>query len=168
MQRQHGRQIGIWLGLAAVCAILDQFSKAVVTSSMSFGSGIQVTQFFNLVYVLNPGAAFSFLASAPGWQRWFFVALALVVSMVLITMIVRKPWEKEVPAYALILGGAVGNLIDRIMHGAVVDWLDFHVQGMHWPAFNLADVWIVSGAGLLILASIRPHIASTPSDIKNG
>lgn len=167
MQGQRGRQIGVWLGLAAACAILDQFSKAVVMASLPFGSSTQVSSFFNLVYVLNPGAAFSLLASAPGWQRWFFSILALVVSILLIALIARKPSDKEVPAYALILGGAVGNLIDRVRHGAVVDWLDFHVHGMHWPAFNLADVWIVTGAAFMVLASFRPRITNAPSDIKN-
>lgn len=153
------RKIGVWLGLATVCAILDQITKAIATASIAYGSSLPVTPFFNLVHVLNPGAAFSFLANQPGWQRWFFAALALVASAVLTWLIVRKPSEKEAPAYALILGGAVGNLVDRIMHGAVVDWLDFHVHGMHWPAFNLADAWIVIGAGLLILASSRTRVA---------
>ncbi len=152
----------LWIAIAVLCAALDQASKAMIEASLPYGSAISVTSFFNLVHTLNPGAAFSFLANQGGWQRTFFGLVALVASIVLTVMIVRKPRPMEMAAYALILGGAVGNLIDRIFRGAVVDWLDFHLNGLHWPAFNLADVWIVTGAGLCILSSLRPAKHRSP------
>lgn len=133
-----------WVAFASLCAVLDQATKAVIEAWLPLHSALPVAPIFNLVHVLNPGAAFSFLADQAGWQRLFFAGVALIASVVLAVMIARKPRPMEATAYALILGGAVGNLIDRIVRGAVVDWLDFYVNHWHWPAFNLADVWIVS------------------------
>lgn len=152
----------LWIAIAGLCAVLDQASKAMIEASLPYGSAIPVTSFFNLVHTLNSGAAFSFLANQGGWQRLFFGVIALVASIVLTVMIIRRPRPMEAAAYALILGGAVGNLVDRIFRGAVVDWLDFYLRGLHWPAFNLADVWIVTGAGLCILSSLWSVKHSNP------
>jgi signal peptidase II len=150
---------GLWLAMASILAALDQATKAVIEASIGLGTAIPVTPFFNLVHTLNPGAAFSFLATQSGWQRFFFAAIAIIACVVLTVLIARKPRPIEAAAYTLILGGAAGNLIDRIVRGAVVDWLDFYVTAWHWPAFNLADVWIVLGVGLYILADLKfkPH-----------
>lgn len=155
MKMTQTKQSFLWLGIAAFLGAVDQLSKAIVEMLLPLGASHSVTVFFNFVHTLNPGAAFSFLADASGWQWWFFTGIALVVSMILASLILRHPTSREVPAYALILGGAVGNLIDRLTRGAVVDWLDFYWNAMHWPAFNLADVWIVTGAGLMLLKSFQ-------------
>lgn len=152
------KQSFLWLGIAAILAAADQLSKAVVEMLLPLGAVHPVSSFFNFVHTLNPGAAFSFLADASGWQWWFFTGIALVVSIVLVSLILRHPTSREVPAYALIVGGAMGNLIDRLTRGAVVDWLDFYWDALHWPAFNLADVWIVSGAALMLVKSFQPQV----------
>lgn len=157
MKMTQTKQSFLWLGIAAVLAAVDQLSKAIVEMLLPLGAIQPVTAFFNFVHTLNPGAAFSFLADASGWQWWFFTGIALVVSMILASLILRHPTSREIPAYALILGGAIGNLIDRLTRGSVVDWLDFYWNAMHWPAFNLADVWIVTGAGLMLLKSFQPQ-----------
>jgi len=113
-----------------------------------------LTPFFNLVHFWNTGAAFSFLADAGGWQRYFFIVIALVVSMVLALVLRKTRANSEALGYSLILGGAVGNLIDRAFRGHVIDYLDFYWQSWHWPAFNLADTSIVGGAAMLILSSL--------------
>lgn len=151
------KQSFLWLGIAALLAAVDQLSKAIVEMLLPLGATHPVNAFFNFVHTLNPGAAFSFLANASGWQWWFFTGIAMVVSMILAGLILRHPTSREMPAYALVLGGAVGNLIDRLTRGAVVDWLDFYWNAMHWPAFNLADVWIVAGASLMLLKSFQPQ-----------
>lgn len=121
---------------------------------MEYGQSLPFTPFFNLVHARNPGAAFSFLADAGGWQRYFFITLALLAAVGL-TWLLRKPLPKrEALAYSLILGGALGNVIDRIFRGFVVDFLDVYWRNWHWPAFNLADIGVCSGAVLLILGSI--------------
>lgn len=113
-----------------------------------------LTTFFNLVHFGNTGAAFSFLADAGGWQRYFFIAAALIVSIGL-ALLLRKPIpESEALSYSLILGGAVGNLIDRALRGHVIDYLDLHWESWHWPAFNLADMSIVGGVTLLLLSGL--------------
>ena len=145
-----------WLALAALLAALDQLSKFAITRVLAHGA-VEVTSFFNLVLVYNRGAAFSFLSDAAGWQRGFFVAIAVVASAWVIYLIRKHPRETLFCfALSLILGGAVGNVIDRLWLGAVVDFLDFHAAGHHWPAFNLADSAITCGAGLLIWDSLRP------------
>ncbi len=143
-----------WFALAAVVVVLDQISKYVVRQHLVFGESVRVTGFFDLVLVFNPGAAFSFLSDASGWQRGFFIAIAFAASTFVSFLLVR---HRDRPlfsfALAFILGGAVGNLIDRIVFGAVVDFLHFHVAQYYWPAFNLADSAITCGAALLIWES---------------
>jgi len=139
-----------WLSLALLLIVLDQVSKHWVLASFYLGESLAVTGFFNLVLVFNSGAAFSFLSDAGGWQKWFFIILALVISGWLLVMIRQHATEKLLPlAFTLVLGGALGNVIDRLRFGAVVDFLDFHVAGWHWPAFNVADSAITLGVGLL-------------------
>lgn len=141
-----------WLALALVLVLADQFTKILVLGSFQLGEGIPVTGFFNLVRVHNAGAAFSFLAGASGWQRWFFTALGLVAAVVIVWMLKGHPGQRLFCfALACILGGAVGNVIDRVLYGYVVDFLDFHWAGMHFPAFNVADSAISIGAVCLIL-----------------
>jgi len=141
-----------WLAIALVLLLADQFTKILVIGSFQLGEGIPVTGFFNLVRVHNAGAAFSFLAGASGWQRWFFTALGLVAAVVIVWMLKGHPGQRLFCfALACILGGAVGNVIDRVLYGYVVDFLDFHWAGMHFPAFNVADSAITVGAVCLIL-----------------
>lgn len=145
-----------WLALGAVVIVLDQLTKQWVSQSLAFGEMIAVMPSFNLVLAHNAGAAFSFLAGAGGWQRGFFIGIAVVAATVIVLLLRRHHREKLFSlALALILGGALGNLIDRILLGHVVDFLDFYVQGYHWPAFNVADMAITGGAGLLIWDSLR-------------
>lgn len=151
-----------WLVLALLVIVLDQLSKLMVVASFAYGEGLIITSYFNLVHVLNHGAAFSFLAGAGGWQRWFFTILAVVISVWLIVMIRRHQVERLQPlAFALVLGGAIGNVIDRVRIGAVIDYLDFHAAGVHFPAFNLADSAITLGVILMLLHALlegrKPH-----------
>lgn len=140
-----------WLALAAGIIVVDQISKQAILRTLQLGERIELTPFFNLVLAYNPGAAFSFLADAGGWQKWFFVALALGISAWIISMLRRHGEERLLAlALTLILGGALGNVIDRFAYGAVVDFLDFHWAGMHWPAFNVADSAICVGAALMV------------------
>jgi signal peptidase II len=140
-----------WLGVSALVIVLDQWSKAAINSHFAYGESMALAPFFNLVLVHNHGAAFSFLNDAGGWQRWLFSALA-VIAAVWITLLLRKHLQQKLFCFALalILGGALGNLIDRISYGYVVDFLDFYWNGHHFPAFNLADSAITCGAVLLL------------------
>ena len=141
-----------WLGLAFILLLADQFTKVLIVGYYHLGDSTTVTSFFNIVRVHNSGAAFSFLAGASGWQRWFFTVLGFVAAAVIIWMLKSHPGQKLFSfAMACILGGAVGNVIDRLVHGYVVDFLDFHWRGMHFPAFNVADSAITVGAICLIL-----------------
>ena len=144
----------VWYAMAVCAFIADQLAKLAVVRTYGYGEQVEVTPFFNFVYVLNPGAAFSFLAGAGGWQRYFFIALGLAVSAWLVRMLKQRLPSLEALGYSLILGGALGNVADRVLRGQVVDFLDFHWQGAHWPAFNLADVAISAGAVCLITASL--------------
>lgn len=140
-----------WQGLAISVALADQGAKHWIAGTFPLGAGETVLPFLNLVHILNSGAAFSFLANAGGWQRYVFIALALAVSVGLTVMLLKgvaNRWEGW--GYSLLLGGAVGNLVDRLVQGAVVDYLDFHAGGWHWPAFNLADSVIVLSVLLLV------------------
>jgi signal peptidase II len=144
-----------WFSLAAALIALDQLVKWVVLGYFSGRGPVEpVTGFFNLVLACNKGAAFSFLASAAGWQTPLFTGFALVASVVVSVLIVSNPGKRLFcGALALVLGGAIGNAIDRLRIGCVVDFLDFHAGGWHWPAFNVADSAITIGAVLLILES---------------
>ncbi len=146
-----------WLALALLIVIADQFTKVLILGSFSLGEGKVVTEFFNLVRVHNAGAAFSFLAGASGWQRWFFTGLGLVAAAVIVWMLKQHAGQRLFGfAMACILGGAIGNVIDRVLYGYVVDFLDFHWAGVHFPAFNVADSAITMGAiGLLLDELLR-------------
>lgn len=145
-----------WLGIAILVIAFDQLSKQIVLAHLGYGESVRVTDFFDLVLLYNPGAAFSFLASHSGWQRWFFVVLALVISSWLIALIARHQREILQPlAFSLVVGGALGNVVDRIQMGAVVDFLYFHIGSHGWPAFNLADSGICLGVALMILSQLR-------------
>ncbi len=153
----------LWLAIAALVIIVDQLSKQAITRSFAFGESLTVTSFFNLVLAYNTGAAFSFLADAGGWQRWFFAGVALIASVVIVYFLRKHRDEPRFcSALSLILGGALGNLIDRILLGHVVDFLDFHAAGYHWPAFNVADSAISIGALILVWESFhgKPAVAA--------
>ena len=141
-----------WYGLALLVIVIDQISKYWVTAALNYGEPVVFTSFFNFTLLHNPGAAFSFLSRAGGWQRWFFTVIAVVVSVFLVLWIARIAATKLLESFALamILGGALGNLYDRILHGHVVDFIVVHYQEHYWPAFNLADSAITLGAVLLI------------------
>ena len=145
--------LGWWYLIALIVLVLDQLTKTWVIAEFYLGQREIITSFFNLVHVHNYGAAFSFLSDAGGWQRWFFAALSAVVSAVIVVWISRLPKTRWIEglALALILGGALGNLYDRLVLGYVVDFLDFHWSGSHFPAFNVADSGITTGAVFLIL-----------------
>ena len=149
------RQTLFWLGLAVVVLVVDQVTKQWIVEQYSLGMSDRITEFFNLVHVHNYGAAFSFLNNEGGWQRWGFSVFAAVISLIIIVWIVRlSPQQRlEGCALALILGGALGNLYDRVALGYVIDFLDFHWSGWHFPAFNVADSGITLGAILIILDS---------------
>lgn len=130
---------------------LDQLTKFLIISAFRLGESLTLTSFFDLVLVFNRGAAFSFLSDAGGWQRWFFVALALAISSWIVVMLKHHANEQLLPtALALVLGGALGNVIDRLLHGAVVDFLYFHISEHYFPAFNLADSAITVGVALML------------------
>ena len=141
-----------WLLLAAVVIGLDQWTKLAIVDRFVLHEGVVVTSYFNLVRAHNPGAAFSFLAGADGWQRWFFTALALAASVYITWLLRRHGDEKRLSfALAMILGGALGNAIDRLVHSYVIDFLQFHWAGRAFPSFNLADSAITLGAILLVV-----------------
>ena len=141
-----------WLSLALILLIADQFTKVLILGYYQLGDATQVTSFFNVVRVHNTGAAFSFLASASGWQRWFFTAIGIAAALFILWMLKSHAGQRLFSfALACILGGAVGNVIDRTLHGYVVDFLDFHYAGWHFPAFNVADSAITIGAICLVL-----------------
>jgi signal peptidase II len=140
-----------WYVLAAVIIVLDQISKQVVLANVQYGETIYVAPFWNWVLTFNRGAAFSFLADEGGWQRWFFTVLAIGVSAWIAAMLRTHAAQKLLSlALALIMGGALGNVIDRIRFGAVVDFVQWHAAGFYWPAFNIADSAITIGAVLMI------------------
>ena len=141
-----------WLALAILILVLDQLTKVLILGAFQLGDSSPVTAFFNIVRVHNAGAAFSFLAGASGWQRWFFTGIGVAATVFIIYLLKAHPGQKLFCfALACILGGAVGNVIDRLVHGHVIDFLDFHWAGWHFPAFNVADSTITVGAICLIL-----------------
>jgi signal peptidase II len=144
-----------WLWLSLLAIILDQVSKLAIAGSMQLYQSIQIMPYFNLTYVHNTGAAFSFLSEAGGWQRWFFAGLALVISIVITVWLARLKQHETLLAIALalVLGGAIGNLIDRLAYGYVIDFLDVYYQTWHWPAFNIADSAITLGVILMLVES---------------
>lgn len=145
-----------WLALAASVIALDQLTKYVIHQTLTYGRVIEVLSFFNLVLVYNPGAAFSFLSDQPGWQRDFFIGVAIVASVWVVYLLARHGHRRLFSvALSLILGGAIGNMIDRVIVGAVIDFIQLHAAGYYWPAFNVADSAISCGAALLILDSFR-------------
>jgi signal peptidase II len=145
----------VWLGIAALVLVADQFTKVLIVGMYQLGEGFAVSSFFNIVRVHNEGAAFSFLATAGGWQRWFFTGLGVVATIAMVWMLQKHPGQKLFGfAIACILGGAIGNVIDRVLYGYVVDFLDFHHAGIHFPAFNIADSGITLGAACLILDEV--------------
>ena len=158
MTKHAPRSLWLWLGIALVVLLFDQFTKLLIIGSFQLGDSQPVTSFFNLVRVHNSGAAFSFLSTASGWQRWFFTGIGLVAAVYIVWMLRSHPEQTLFCfALALVLGGAVGNVIDRLLWGHVVDFLDFHwawlspvfYQG-HFPAFNVADSAISLGVVCLI------------------
>lgn len=146
-----------WIFLAGLVLLLDQLSKIGISNTMNLYESIQLIPCFQLTYVHNTGAAFSFLSDAGGWQRWFFIGLSSVVSVALCVWLSRLPsqatWQST--GLALILGGALGNLIDRLLYGYVIDFLDVYYKTWHWPAFNIADSAITIGVLILLLDSFR-------------
>ncbi len=151
-------RLAFWYALALLVAVLDQTSKYWLSANFRYAEVRPVTAFFNLVLTHNQGAAFSFLASAAGWQRGFFIAIALIAIVVIVVLLARHALDKLFClSLALILGGALGNVVDRIALGYVVDFLDFHLADWHWPAFNLADSAISAGAVLLVVESFLPR-----------
>lgn len=146
----------VWIGVAAGVIGLDQLSKQIVLSLIEYGETIYVAPFWNWVLTYNRGAAFSFLASQEGWQRWFFTLLALAVSGWIVSMLRKHAGDTLLAlALSLIMGGALGNVIDRIRFGAVVDFVQWHAAGFYWPAFNVADSAICVGAVLMVWDQFR-------------
>lgn len=146
----------LWLGLSSFLLILDQLTKVIAKNSLFEGVSQPVTSFLNWTLVYNSGAAFSFLAQAGGWQRWFFTGVGIIAALIMIWLI-RKNSHQTIfsLALSLVLSGAIGNVIDRIIYGAVVDFVDVHYMGWHWPAFNIADSAITIGVILLIVDEIK-------------
>jgi signal peptidase II len=145
-----------WLALSAFVVALDVATKAWVMRAFALGESLEVTPFFNLVLMFNRGAAFSFLATAGGWQRWFFAAVTVVIGIGILWMLRRQHAQRLVStALALVLGGALGNLWDRLTLGHVIDFLQLHAAGYYWPAFNVADSAITVGVVLLVWDSLR-------------
>lgn len=145
-----------WLGVALVIFLIDQFTKTLIVGYYRLGDSTPVTGFFNIVRAHNTGAAFSFLADAAGWQRWLFTGIGVAAALFILLML-RSHAEQKLFSWAMacILGGAVGNVVDRMMHGYVVDFLDFHLAQWHFPAFNVADSAITLGAILLVIDELR-------------
>lgn len=151
-----GNSLLPWMGIATIVLLLDQLTKITITRLFSYGESVAVTSWFNLVLVYNKGAAFSFLANQGGWQRWFFTALGIGAALFIVYLLKRHAGQRMFCwALALILGGAIGNVIDRALYGHVIDFLDVHVGGWHWPAFNVADSAICIGAVLFVLDELR-------------
>lgn len=145
-----------WLWISAAVVATDYVSKRYFQNAFQYGEVRYVAPFFNWVLVYNTGAAFSLLANASGWQREFFIVLTLAISSFLLWMLAKNPRDRWLaPALALILGGAAGNLIDRVMYGHVIDFVQLHAGGYYWPAFNVADSAISVGAAMLVLDSFR-------------
>jgi signal peptidase II len=145
-----------YLAIATIILLLDQLSKWSALSNLQLGIPEPVLPFMNWLLLFNPGAAFSFLAQSSGWQRWFFTIVGLVACVYILWLLRKSLNDKMLcVALSLILGGALGNVLDRIMYGAVVDFIDLHYANWHWPAFNIADSAICIGAALIIWGELR-------------
>ncbi len=156
VMRSSGGGMMPWLALALIVLIVDQFTKVLVVGYYKLGDATTITSFFNVVRVHNVGAAFSFLAGAAGWQRWLFTGIGIVAALFILWMLKSHAGQKLFSfALACILGGAIGNVIDRVVYGYVVDFLQFHYAGWYFPSFNVADSAITVGAAALILDEIR-------------
>ena len=145
-----------WFGISAIIVVLDLYTKHLIQNAFVYGEQLTITSFFDLVRYHNEGAAFSFLADAGGWQKWFFSGVSMV-AVVVITYLIKKHQNQKLfcIGLALVLGGAIGNLYDRLTLGYVVDFLSFHVNGLFWPAFNVADSAICVGVFFLLLDSFK-------------
>jgi signal peptidase II len=151
------------LAIATLVLLLDQLSKWSALSNLKLGIPEEVLPFMNWLLLFNPGAAFSFLAQSSGWQRWFFTILGLVASLYILWLLRKNQSDKMLSwALSLILGGALGNVLDRIMYGAVVDFIDLHYGNWHWPAFNIADSAICIGAALIVFSELRKSFGKSP------
>lgn len=159
MPEQNQTNLKHWLWISMMVIVLDQFTKLLADNLLGFHQPVAIIPMFNLTLMYNTGAAFSFLSDAGGWQRWFFILLSIVISVVLVFWLLKlKPQQKlQMHSIALILGGAIGNLIDRSIYGHVIDFIDVYYQAHHWPAFNIADSAISIGAVLLIFDSFKNH-----------
>nr|HET7859999.1 signal peptidase II [Caldimonas sp.] len=156
MASRGNASLAPWLGIAAAVIVLDQITKAMIVAAFRLGDARTVTPFFDIVRAHNRGAAFSFLNDASGWQRWFFVALGIAAAAFIVWLLRRHGGQRMFGwALALILGGALGNVIDRLLHGHVVDFIQVHWQQHYFPSFNVADSAITIGAMLLILDELR-------------
>ena len=145
-----------WLGVAAIVILIDQFTKTLILGAFANNGSHTVNAFLNIVRVHNTGAAFSFLAGAAGWQRWFFVGLGVAAALFIVWMLRSHAGQRLFSwALALILGGAIGNVIDRLLHGYVVDFIQVHYANAYFPSFNVADSAITVGAALLIVDELR-------------
>jgi len=161
----HNKMAITWLGVSVLIVVLDLWTKNIATHALTLYRPEAVTSWLNMTLAHNYGAAFSFLSDAGGWQRWLFTGLASVVTVVLIVWLFRLPPREKVTAAALglIIGGAVGNLIDRINHGYVVDFIDVYYRDWHWPAFNVADSAITCGVILLLIDGLFLSTSAKPS-----
>lgn len=161
----HNPTVLAWLLLSLLVVVLDHWTKQIATQHLTLYRPLELTSWLNMTLAHNYGAAFSFLSDAGGWQRWLFTVLALVVTGVLVVWLMRLPRTEKLTAaaLALIIGGAIGNLVDRIRHGYVVDYIDVYYRDWHWPAFNLADSAITCGVILLLLDGLILSASRKPS-----
>ncbi|MEN1727264.1 MAG: signal peptidase II [Pseudomonadota bacterium] len=166
MAPMRPQKYAAWLVLAVIVVGLDFWTKNLATQNLVLYRPVPITDWFNLTLAHNEGAAFSLLADAGGWQRWFFTTVAVVISVILLIWLWRLPNRSRLlpSALMLVLGGAIGNLIDRLKFGYVVDFIDIHYQGWHWPAFNIADSAIVLGVILLLVDGFLPRRGPQPSE----
>ncbi len=157
--RQSFPRFAFWLALAGLIVILDYWTKHLASQNLELYRPVPITGWLNLTLAHNEGAAFSLLADAGGWQRWFFIIITVLISLVLLVWLWRQPPDSRLlpTSLTLVLGGALGNLVDRIQQGYVVDFVDVHVAGWHWPAFNLADSAITVGVILLLIEGFMPR-----------
>ncbi len=170
MRSRHAKFVWLhWLWISLFVLAVDQVTKRAITANFQYGETKFIFSWFNLVLAHNPGAAFSFLANASGWQREFFIVVALVITAVLLWMLKGHGTNRVLSvALALVIGGAYGNLYDRVAYGYVIDFVQWHVAGYFWPAFNVADSAICLGAGLLIFDSFRKPAVEAKGDVASG